>query len=340
MKIAFFDTHEFERQAFLKANEGFNFDIEFLDMRLTHKTASLARGADVACSFVNDRIDSSCVENLKAAGVRLLTLRSAGFNQVDLVAARQNQLIVTRVPGYSPNAVAEFAVGLLLALNRKIPRASSRVRELNFSLNGLVGFDLHGKTIGIIGAGKIGKIFAQIMTAFGCQVLLNDLNQDAELNKNKLVTYVDCSELCQRSDVISLHVPLTPKTHHIINRQMIEMMKTGVLIINTGRGALIDSVALIEGLKSEKIGGAALDVYEEEENIFFQDLSNKILRDDTLARLLTFPNVLITSHQAFLTNEALNNIAMTTLESVREFRDTGTVDSAKVVSAESFLNQR
>jgi D-lactate dehydrogenase len=336
VKIAFFDTHTFEKEIFLKANEAFKFEIEFLEMRLNQKTAGLARGADVVCSFVNDKIDSECVEKLKAIGVRLIALRSAGFNQIDLHAAQEHGLIVARVPGYSPYAVAEFAVGLLLSLNRKIHRAYLRVRELNFSLNGLVGFDLNGKTVGIIGAGKIGKIFAQIMTAFGCNVLVYDLQEDSELKSNPLVIYTDCPTLCQRSDVISLHVPLTPKTQHIINHEMISMMKPGVLIINTGRGALIDAKALIEGLKSEKIGGAALDVYEEEENVFFQDLSDKILKDDILARLLTFPNVLLTSHQAFLTNEALQNIARTTLESVREFDSSGVVSAFKVVTPESY----
>lgn len=334
MKIAFFDTHRFEKETFLKANEKFNFDIEFLEVRLNYKTASLAKGANVICSFVNDKIDEECIKALKDAGIRLIALRSAGFNHVDLISAQKHQLVVARVPGYSPYAVAEFAIGLLLTLNRKIHRSYSRVRELNFSLDGLVGFDLHGKTVGVIGTGKIGKIFALIMASFGCRVLVNDLEKDGELEKNHSVTYVDCPSLCQQSDIISLHVPLTPKTHHIINKEMITMMKHGVYIINTGRGALIDAKALIEGLKSEKIGGAALDVYEEEENVFFQDLSDKILQDDTLARLLTFPNVLITSHQAFLTAEALHNISTTTLESIEEFYKTGAVAKIKVVTPE------
>lgn len=334
MKISFFDTHRFEKDIFLKANEQFNFNIEFIETRLNSKTASLANGADVVCSFVNDRIDEACIEILRDAGIRLIVLRSAGFNHVDIASAQKNQIIVARVPGYSPYAVAEFAVGLLLTLNRKIHRAYSRVKELNFSLDDLVGFDLHGKTVGIIGAGKIGKIFAQIMVSFGCRVLVNDLQKDAELEKNPLVTYIDCQSLCEQSDIISIHVPLTPQTQHIINHEVINMMKDGVFIINTGRGALIDSRALIEGLKSEKVGGAALDVYEEEENVFFQDLSNKILQDDVLARLLTFPNVLITSHQAFLTREALQNIAVTTLGSVDEFNKTGTVSPEKIVGPE------
>lgn len=335
MKIAFFDTHNFERTTFLEANKKFNFQIDFLEARLSEKTAGLANGADAVCSFVNDKIDESCIKNLKLAGVKVVALRSAGFNHVDLAAAQKYQIIIVRVPGYSPYAVAEFAIGLLLTLNRKIHRAYSRVREFNFSLDGLVGFDLHGKTIGVIGTGKIGKIFGQIMTSFGCRVLVNDLQKDAELERNPAVTYVDCPTLCSQSDIISLHVPLTPQTHHIINSDMIHMMKDGVFIINTGRGALIDAKALIDGLKTEKIGGAALDVYEEEENIFFQDLSDKILQDDILARLLTFPNVLLTSHQAFLTKEALQNIAETTLTSVEEFKLTGSVPPEKIVSFNS-----
>lgn len=335
MKIAFFDTHNFERTTFLEANTNFKFQIDFLEARLNDKTASLAKGAEVVCSFVNDKIDEVCLKNLKAAGVRLVALRSAGFNHVDLAAAQKYQITVARVPGYSPHAVAEYAVGLLLTLNRKIHRAYSRVRELNFSLDGLVGFDLHGKTVGVIGTGKIGKIFCQIMASFGCRVQVNDLKHDPELEKNPAITYVDCPTLCSQSDIISLHVPLTPQTHHIINSDMIHMMKDGVFIINTGRGALIDAKTLIEGLKTKKIGGAALDVYEEEENVFFQDLSDKILQDDTLARLLTFPNVLLTSHQAFLTKEALQNIAETTLRSVDEFKRTGAVATEKVVSFDS-----
>lgn len=331
MKIAFFDTHQFEKEFFLKSNEKFGFDIEFLDMQLNSKSAQLAAGAEVICSFVNDKIDDACIQSLKSMGVRLIALRSAGFNHVDLVSAQKNQLMVCRVPGYSPYAVAEFAVGLLLTLNRKIHRASARVRELNFSLDGLVGFDLHGKTVGVVGGGKIGRIFAQIMSSFGCRVLVSDLQKDAELERNPSVVYTDLENLCRNSDVISLHVPLTQKTHHLINSSLISQMKNGVLLINTGRGALIDAKALIDALKTEKIGGAALDVYEEEEEIFFHDLSNRILQDDILARLLTFPNVLMTSHQAFLTKEALNNIAQTTLESVDEFRRTGSVSSAKVV---------
>ncbi len=334
MKIALFDTHHFEKDVFQKANEKYNFKIDFLDVRLTLKTARIAEGAEVVCSFVNDKLDEECIKVLKEMGVKLIALRSAGFNHVDLMAAARCNLVVARVPGYSPYAVAEYSVALLLTLNRKIHRAYSRVRELNFSLDGLVGFDLHGKTVGVIGTGRIGKIFAQIMTSFGCHVLAVDLQKDSELEKNPSITYTDLQSLCRQSDVISLHVPLTPGTHHIIGEKAISEMKAGVFIVNTGRGALINAKALIDGLKTEKIGGAALDVYEEEEDVFFHDLSDKILKDDILARLLTFPNVLITSHQAFLTKEALGNIAQTTLESIDEFRLAGSVSRSKIVSSE------
>ncbi|MES2800969.1 MAG: 2-hydroxyacid dehydrogenase [Bdellovibrionota bacterium] len=331
MKITFYDTHGFEKEVFKKANEKHNFKIEFLDTRLTAKTASLSAGSEVVCSFVNDKINRECINVLSEVGIKLIALRSAGFNHVDLAAAAEKKIIVSRVPGYSPYAVAEFAVGLLLTLNRKIHRAHARVRELNFSLDGLVGFDLHGKTVGLVGAGRIGRIMANIMTGFGCNVIIVDLKKDLELEKNSLVTYTDLETLCKKSDIISLHVPLTQTTHHLIDQNQIDQMKDGVYIVNTGRGALIDAKALLEGLKRGKIGGAALDVYEEEEEVFFHDLSDKILKDDILARLLTFPNVLITSHQAFLTNEALNNIASSTLESVYEFQTTNSVFAKSLV---------
>lgn len=332
MRIAFFDTHQFEKENFSKANERFHHEISFLETRLDKNTARLAQGAEIVCSFVNDKIDDECIVTLKNLGIKMIALRSAGFNHVDVESARRNGILVTRVPGYSPYAVAEFAVGLLLTMNRKIHKAYSRVRDLNFSLDHLVGFDLHGKTVGVVGAGKIGKIFSQIMISFGCSVLIYDVKRDGDLEKNPSVAYVDFEALCQRADIISLHVPLIPQTHHMINAKAIALMKPGVFIINTGRGALIDSKALLDGLKSGKIGAAALDVYEEEENVFFQDLSDKILQDDVLARLMTFPNVLITSHQAFLTNEALRNIADTTLQSASEFNLKQSISAEKRVT--------
>ncbi len=334
MNIAFFDTHKFEQEAFNAVNTKYKFNIDYLETSLNSRTAELARGSDVVCSFVNDKIDDDCIKALMDMGIRMIALRSAGFNHVDLEAAKRHGMLVTRVPSYSPNSVAEFAVGMLLTLNRKIHKAYIRVKELNFSLDGLVGFDLYKKNVGVIGAGKIGKIFAQIMSSFGCKVLIFDRERDPELEANPLIEYSDLDEICKLADVISLHVPLTPSTYHIINSERMSLMKDGVYIINTGRGALIDSKALIENLKNSKVGGAALDVYEEEENIFFTDLSSKILQDDTLARLLTFPNVLLTSHQAFLTKEALENIAATTMESIDEFKKAGLVPSEKVVNPE------
>ncbi|MCH2535353.1 MAG: 2-hydroxyacid dehydrogenase [Bdellovibrionales bacterium] len=337
MTVSFFDTHSFERPIFISQNEGFKFEINFLEGRLTSSTASLAKGSQVVCSFVNDKIDSECIEALSEIGVRLIALRSAGFNHVDLEAAQKYGLIIGRVPGYSPHAVAEYTIGLLLSLNRKIHKSYLRVREFNFSLDGLVGFDLCGKTVGILGTGRIGSIVAEILAAFGCNVLCNDKFPNSKLKGHANISYVDCGQLCKESDVISLHVPLTPETYHILDREMISHMKKGVFIINTGRGALIDSKALINALKSGHVGGAALDVYEEEEAVFFQDVSDKILQDDVLARLLMFPNVLISSHQAFLTKEALINIVQTTLENISEFQKTGTVPSERLVIPESHL---
>ncbi len=332
MKVTFFDTHAFEKPIFVDQNRAFNFEINFLEASLTSSTAALAKGSKVVCSFVNDQVDRKCVEILKEHGVQLIALRSAGFNHVDLKAVQENGLIVARVPGYSPHAVAEYAIGLLLCLNRKIHKSYLRVRELNFSLDGLVGFDLFGKTVGIMGTGKIGVIVAEILLAFGCKVLCNDKFPNQILKKNPNIEYVDIEKLCKESDIISLHVPLTPETHHVLDESMLSIMKKGVFIINTGRGALIDSKALVNSLKSGQVGGAALDVYEEEEAVFFEDVSDKVMQDDVLARLLTFPNVLISSHQAFLTKEALTNIAQTTLENIAEFQKTGTVSAERFVS--------
>lgn len=318
MRIAFFDTHRFERNSFTDANQRFHHELTFFEPRLTVQTASLARGFPVVCSFVNDRLDAQALELLHAGGTRLIALRSAGFNHVDLVAAERLGICVVRVPEYSPHGVAEHAVSLLLALNRKIHRAYNRVREANFSLEGLVGFNLYGKTVGVVGTGKIGAVFARIMAGFGCQILAFDLQPDHDLEANG-VQYVSLKEIYRRSDLISLHVPLTPQTWHLVDARAFRAMKRGAYIINTGRGGLIDTKALIAALKTGQIAGAALDVYEEEEGIFFQDLSDRVLQDDVLARLLTFPNVLITSHQAFLTNEALESIAKTTLQNVTDY---------------------
>ncbi|MFZ5469102.1 MAG: 2-hydroxyacid dehydrogenase, partial [Myxococcota bacterium] len=307
MRLALFDTHRFEREAFAQANARFGHELHFFEARLDARTAPLAAGFPAVCAFVNDRCDQPTLEALSRGGTKLLALRSAGFNHVDLHVAERLGMQVARVPEYSPHAVAEHAVALVLALNRKIHRAYARVREGNFSLDGLVGFDLHGKTVGVVGTGKIGSVAARIFRGFGCRVLAFDIAPRRELD----VSYVPLSELYAQSDIISLHVPLTPKTRHLVDASALAQMKAGVMLINTGRGALIDSRALIQALKAGHVGSAGLDVYEEEEGIFFRDLSGEVLQDDVLARLLTFPNVLITSHQAFLTREALQNIAAT-----------------------------
>jgi D-lactate dehydrogenase len=318
-RIALFDTHAFERVAFAAANERHRFDLTFFEPRLTHETAALTAGFDAVCPFVNDRLDAETLAALHANGVRLIALRSAGYNHVDLRVAAALGLPVVRVPEYSPYAVAEHAVALLLALNRKIHRAFNRVREANFSLDGLVGFDLHGKIVGLVGTGRIGRVMATIMRGFGCRVLAADLQPDESFAEQLPLRYVSLPELYRESDIVSLHVPLTPSTYHLIDAEALQTMKRGVVLINTGRGALIDTRALIDALKSEHVGAAGLDVYEEEEGVFFRDLSDRVLQDDVLARLLTFPNVLITSHQAFLTREALANIAETTLANIATF---------------------
>ena len=324
MKVAFYDTHTFERLAFEKVNQNSEVEIRFLEMKLNAETAVFAKGAQAVCAFVNDKVDERCLRNLHAVGVKMVALRSAGFNHVNLKVAEELGIAVARVPGYSPNAISEFTLGLLLTLNRKIHKSYMRVRELNFSLDGLVGFDLNGKTVGVIGMGRIGALFAKSVEALGCKVLAYDKYPSDNFK------YVELNEIFEQSDIISLHVPLTPMTKHMINDESIALMKDGVTLLNTGRGGLIDTKALIRALKSKKIAGVALDVYEEEEEFFFRDLSDTGLSDDVLARLLTFPNVLISSHQAFLTHEALGNIAQTTLDNLVEFKKTGKVTVNKV----------
>lgn len=319
MKIRFFNAHRYERDAFEQANIHFRHDIQYIEPRLTEQTASLAAGAEVVCSFVSDKLDEAALSELRKAGVQLIALRCAGYNHVDLDAASRLGLPVVRVPEYSPYAVAEHGVALILSLDRKIHRSYTRVREGNFSLDGLVGFDLHDKTIGIIGTGKIGSIFARIMKGFGCRLLGHDAYPSETLAHELGLEYVPLEELYAEADVVSLNVPLTPSTRHIIDAESLGRMKRGVMLINTGRGALIDTRALIAALKTGHVGAAGLDVYEEEEGIFFADLSGEVIQDDVLARLLTFPNVIITAHQGFLTKEALANIAATTLENVAVF---------------------
>lgn len=317
MKVAIFSTHRFEKGFIESENKQFNHSLVFFESRLTIETANLAKGFPCVCAFVNDRLNEQVLKILVENGTRLIALRSAGFNNVDLEAAHRLNVRVVRVPEYSPHAVAEHTVAMMLTLNRKIHRSYNRIREGNFSLDGLVGFDLYKKVVGIVGTGRIGTVVAQIMSGFGCEVLAYDRNFNPDLQKLG-VHYVDLQEILHRSDILTLHIPLTPETHHIINESALSMAKPGVMLINTGRGALIDTKALIRFLKSGHIGYAGLDVYEEEEGIFFSDLSDKILQDDTLARLMTFPNVLLTSHQAFLTMEALTSIARTTLDNIHK----------------------
>ncbi|MFL6513918.1 MAG: 2-hydroxyacid dehydrogenase [Chthoniobacterales bacterium] len=314
-----FDTKPYDRESLQRAAPEGDIDWRFLEMRLSADTAPLARGARAACIFVNDHANRDALAVLSSLGVKHIALRCAGFNGLDLAAAKELGLSVTRVPAYSPYAVAEHAVALLLALNRKIPRANNRVRDANFSLSGLVGFDLHGKTAGIFGTGKIGRVAAQILRGFGMKVLAYDPYPLPEWAKEYGVEYCDAKTLAREASVISLHAPLTPETHHIIRRDTLELMKPGTILINVSRGALIDTRALIEALKCGRLGGVGLDVYEEEEGVFFEDLSGQILQDDELARLLTFPNVLITAHQAFLTHEALREIARVTVANLTAF---------------------
>lgn len=311
MKALVYDAHPFERPVFEARNQA-RHELAYLAVRLTADTAPLAKGYGAVVSFANDRVDAPALDVLKGVGVGLLALRCAGYNHVDVAYARRIGLPVVRVPAYSPYAVAEHAVALLLCLNRKIHRAVRRVAEGNFSVDGLTGFDVHGKTVGIVGLGKIGRAFASIMRGFGTTVLASD-PRDVRAEG---VVRVPFAELCERADVISLHAPLTPETRHLIDDAAIERMKRGVCLVNTGRGGLIDAAALIRGLKAEKIGAAGLDVYEWEQGVFFEDHSLGILQDDTLARLLTFPNVIVTPHQAFLTHEAVRNIVDTTLENL------------------------
>jgi D-lactate dehydrogenase len=315
VRIAVFDTHRYDRDALEAANRTRGHELRFLEPRLDERTALLADGCDAVCSFVNDRVDAETLARLRQLGVRLIALRSAGYNHVDLAAAARLGLPVVRVPDYSPYAVAEHAVALMLALNRKIHRAHDRVREGNFSLEGLVGFDMHGKTVALVGTGSIGRVAARILRGFGCRVLAHDVAPDARLVDELGVVYAPLDELYRAAEIVSLHVPLTAGTHHLVDDAALARMKRGVMLINTGRGALIDSRALIAALKTGHVGAAGLDVYEEEEGVFFEDLSNQVLLDDVLARLLTFPNVLVTAHQAFLTREALARIAETTLDS-------------------------
>ena len=328
MKTTVFSTHKFEEPYLTSANDG-KHELKLLEERLSEHTVSLAKGSDAISLFTGDDASAKVLEKLSAFGVNYIALRSAGYNHVAVEKAEDLGIKVARVPAYSPYAIAEHTVALILALNRKLIRANNRVREQNFSLNGLIGFDLNGKTVGVLGTGKIGAVLVKILHGFGCKILAYDLEEDKELKEMYGVRFTDCRTLCSEADIISLHIPLTPETRHIISAEQIERMKKGVMLINTSRGALVDTKAVIEGLKSRKIGYFGIDVYEEEEGLFFEDHSDEILQDDVIARLMTFPNVLITSHQAFLTNTALTNIAETTIYNIDCFEN-GTVSGNEI----------
>ena len=320
VRVAFFSTHSFDRQSFDEANDRHRHDLHYFDARLSKATSVLARGFPAVCAFVNDQLDAAVLMALSEGGTHMIALRSAGFNHVDATTAQKLGLTVSRVPAYSPYAVAEHSVALMLALNRKIHRAYARVREGNFALDGLLGFDLVGRTVGVVGTGKIGSIVARILTGFGCRVLAHDLAPNPNCQAIG-VEYVPIDAIWTRADIITLHTPLTPETRHMVDAKAIARMKQGVMIINTGRGALVDTRALIAALKEGRIGHLGLDVYEEEEQLFFQDLSSHVIQDDVFARLLTFPNVLVTAHQAFFTREALQGISTTTLENISAFEE-------------------
>ena len=321
MKITFFGTQPYDRDSFDRANAAFGFEFNYHRSHLNLNNVALAQDTDVVCIFVNDTADAETIGRLAAMGVKLIALRCAGFNNVDLNAAARHRIPVVRVPAYSPYAVAEFTMGLLLTLNRKIHKAYFRTRDFNFSLNGLVGFDLHGRTVGVIGTGKIGQIFIRICRGFGMNVVAYDPYPlpDADF------PYVSLEELLQQSDIISLHCPLTEQSRHLINADTIAQMKDGVYLLNTSRGMLVESEALLDALKSGKIAGAGLDVYEEETDFFFEDRSDMVKRDTLLSLLVSMPNVVLTSHQAFLTKEALHNIAQVTLENLDAYFKDGTV---------------
>ncbi len=329
MKVAVFSSKPYDREYLEQANRE-RHELVFHEVHLSATTALLATDCQAVCCFVNDQLDVDALQQLRALGVELIALRCAGFNQVDLVAANKLGLTVARVPEYSPHAVAEHTLGLILTLNRHLHRAHTRIRENDYSLNGLLGFDLVDKTVAVVGTGKIGRVFARIMLGIGCKVIAYDPQQNAKLAADG-VEYLPLEELWRRADIISLHCPLNPHTHHLIDDKSLAEMKDGVMIINTGRGGLIDTRAAISALKAQRIGYLGLDVYEEEAEIFFEDHSNQLLQDDVFARLLTFPNVVITGHQAFFTREALTAIGEVTLANIEHFAR-GELDKVETVS--------
>lgn len=317
MKTAFFNAKAYDRQSFAVTNETYGHELTFFEPRLTFKTAALAAGFPAICVFINDELDEDTLRVLHRNGTRLIALRCAGFNNVNLGVAKDLGLSIVRVPAYSPYAVAEHAVGLILTLNRKLYRAYNRVRDDNFSLDGLLGFDLHGKTVGVVGTGKIGQCFTQIMHGFGCHVLAYDVQENPDCLALG-ARYVPLPDLLAQSDIVSLHCPLLPATHHLMNEITLAQMKPGSMLINTSRGGLVDTGAVIAALKSGQLGYLGIDVYENEGGLFFEDLSDTVIQDDTFQLLQSFSNVVITAHQAFFTREALNNIAATTLANIRD----------------------
>ena len=325
-KIAFFSTQPYDKTFFNKYNAAFSFELDFFETQLNPQTVILIENAAIVCVFVNDIVNEAVIKQLAEKNVKIIALRCAGFNNVDLEAAKKYNLKVCRVPAYSPQAVAEHAMAMILTLNRKTHKAYNRVREQNFSLNGLLGFDLFGKTIGIIGTGNIGKAFAKIALGFGCKVRAYDIVTNSEMEKDG-VEFVSIETIFKSSDIISLHCPLNEQTKHIINSNSIDEMKDSVMIINTSRGGLIETACVIEGLKEGKIGYLGIDVYEQEEKLFFRDLSADIIQDDAIQRLMSFPNVLVTAHQAFFTNEALTQIALVTFNNIKSLLTENTIEN-------------
>ena len=317
-KVAVFSSKSYDKTFLNNANQNDKIEFHFFEDTLTEETVEFTQSFDAICIFVNDKADRNIIDKLAENNISLIALRSAGFNNVDLKAAQENNIRIVRVPAYSPYAVAEHALAMIMTLNRKTHRAFNRVRESNFSLNGLMGFDLHDKTVGVIGTGKIGGIFSRIMLGLASRVIAYDPYQDEDLIKAG-VQYVELEDLFRQSDIISLQCPLTPETHHLINKDALNTMKDGVMLINTSRGGLIDTKALIKTLKHGKIGYLGMDVYEQEDQLFFKDLSDQIIQDDLIMRLITFPNVLVTSHQAFFTDTAMKNIAETTVQNILDF---------------------
>ncbi|MEM1354599.1 MAG: 2-hydroxyacid dehydrogenase [Planctomycetota bacterium] len=329
MQVAVFSTKMYDRRFLSDAFEGAGHGLSFFEARLSLDTASLAQGHQAVCAFVNDRLDRTVLDRLAEAGVGLVAMRCAGYNHVDLDAAKKLHICVARVPAYSPHAVAEHTLALILTLNRKTHRAYNRVREGNFAIDGLLGFDLCSRTAGVVGTGTIGSIVARLFAGFGCRVLAHDVKPDPAC-QGRGVTYADLDTVMAHSDILSLHCPLTPQTHHLIDAQAVSKFRHGMMLVNTSRGALVDTPAVIDGLKAGRVGSFALDVYEEEADFFFEDHSATVIQDDTLARLLTFPNVLVTSHQAFFTHEAMENIAQTTRANVDGF-ERGHIEPANQV---------